>query len=323
MENNMQGQNIAELPITSVFPNPDQPRKDFNPEKLEELAMSIKEYGVLEPIVVTPRESFEGITIEPSPLVREGRGEGEPSPIYETNQWFMIIAGERRYRASLLAERDAILARIIEADDALVEELALLENIQREDLNIIEEAKAYKGLLERGWTKEELAKKMGFKQTWRIDERLSLLNLAAEYQDMVIKGKIGNSQAFEMSRVSQSKQIIILKKIQSGELGTYNKLRAFVDGLIALEKQESFFELTSISEEEKKSIDSFDIVVKTIERFIGRLHQEGGIKHLSKAAIHSNIRAERIDLVIQNLQKIRKHLLEGEGIQNALKEVSQ
>src|ERR1035437_6769618 len=122
--------NLATIPLHLIYPNPDQPRKDFDAEKLEELAMSIREYGVLEPIVVTKRD------------VR-----------------YMIIAGERRYRASLLAAISEIPARIIEADDTLVEELALLENVQREDLNIIEEAKAFKSLLDRGWTREELAAK--------------------------------------------------------------------------------------------------------------------------------------------------------------------
>lgn len=166
---------IIELPIKEIFPNPDQPRKEFDRHKLAELAMSIKEYGIFQPITVTPR-----------------------------NDRYMIIAGERRFRACQLAGLEKVSAMIKVANGELVEELALLENIQRQDLNIIEEAMAFRALLERGMSKEDLARKMGFKQMWRIDERTSLLNLTEEIQKMVVKGRITNSQAFEMSRVSES-----------------------------------------------------------------------------------------------------------------------
>jgi len=99
------------LPLDRHLPHPDQPRKEFSERKLEELAQSIRENGLLEPIVVTPRA---------------GR--------------FMIIAGERRFRACRLAGLAEAPVRVIEADDRTVAELALLENLQREDLNLIEEA---------------------------------------------------------------------------------------------------------------------------------------------------------------------------------------
>jgi ParB/RepB/Spo0J family partition protein len=156
---------VKDLLLSDVFPNPDQPRKHFDETKLQELAMSIREYDVQQPIKVVPRA---------------GR--------------HMIIMGERRYRASLLAGKKTIPVIIEHLSDEKVLELALLENIQREDMNIIEEAKAFQGLLDRGWTRETLAEKMGFKQAWRIDERLSLLKLSPEYQDMVIKGALLSSQ---------------------------------------------------------------------------------------------------------------------------------
>ncbi|MDO8282674.1 MAG: ParB/RepB/Spo0J family partition protein [Thermodesulfovibrionia bacterium] len=287
--------NDRELPINKVFPNPNQPRKEFDQEKLEGLAMNIKEYGVLQAIVTTPRTD---------PLHGEG---------------FMIIAGERRYRASLLAGLKTIPSKVIEADDALVEELALLENIQRQDLNIIEEAKAFEALLKRkGWNKEKLAKKMGFKQVWRVDERLSLLKLTGEHQDMVIKGEITPSQAFEMSRVSSEKQELILRKIRAGGLDSYNRLRSFVEGLIDMDNQAKMFELTSLSSEEKKSIDDFRGLISNIERAIGTLQ----VKHLKKLSLHSDISAERIDLIISSLMKIRKSVLAGEGFKKAMEEAA-
>ncbi len=287
----MKQNNITELPIDTVFPNPDQPRKDFDPEKLEELAMSVKQYGVLEPIVVAPRV---------------GR--------------YMIVAGERRYRASLLVALKMIPARVIEADDALVEELSLLENIQRQDLNIIEEGKAYQRLLDRGWTVEKLAKKLGYKKTGPIYDRTSLLNLTPEYQEMTIKGTLTPSQAYEISRLPQDKQGIVFAKIQKGELNTYNKLYSFVTALINLESQANIFALAPLSETERESIVTFNSLLNSIERFIKKMYQYDKAAHLQKAVFHSDLNPEKLDCIIHSLQKIRRTILTGEGVKKALKE---
>ncbi len=272
------------LPIRDIFPNPNQPRKDFDPVKLEELSLSIKEYGVRQPILVTPR-----------------------------NGRYMIVAGERRYRASLLAGLAEMPAVIDEMTDALVEELALLENIQREDLNVIEIALAYKSLMDRGWTAQQLARKMGFKQVWRIDEKICLLNLTEEHRRLVIAGTLSNAQAQEMARVSPDKQDIVKRKILSRELSTYNKLRAFVDGLLLLENQESIFVLQSVTEEERQSIDRVKTLLNTIERLVSETSSDV----LKKAAYHSSITPERLDLIIGHLMRVRKQLLAGKGIKDA------
>jgi len=272
------------LHIKDIFPNPNQPRKDFDPVKLEELSLSIKEYGVRQPILVTPRD---------------GR--------------YMIVAGERRYRASLLAGLVEMPAVIDEMTDALVEELALLENIQRQDLNVIEIALAYKGLMDRGWTTEKLAQKMGFKQAWRIDEKICLLNLTEDNRRLVGDGTLSNAQAQEMARVNPDKQDTVKRKILSGELSIYNKLRAFVDGLLLLENQESIFVLQTVTEEERQSIDRVKMLLNTVERLVS----EASPSVLKKAAYHSSITPERIDLIINHLMKLRKIALSGEAIKAA------
>ena len=272
------------LHIRDIFPNPNQPRKDFDPVKLEELSLSIKEYGVRQPILVTPRD---------------GR--------------YMIVAGERRYRASLLAGLTEMPAVIDEMTDALVEELSLLENIQREDLNVIEIALAYKSLMDRGWTAEELATKMGFRQVWRIDEKICLLNLTEQNRRLVIDGDLSNAQAQEMARVNPDKQDTVKRKILSGELSIYNKLRAFVDGLLLLENQESIFVLQTVTEEERQSIDRVKMLLNTVERLVS----EASPSVLKKAAYHSSITPERIDLIINHLMKLRKVALAGEAMKTA------
>ena len=164
-----------EVPLALIYPNPDQPRKFFPKEALEELALSIKEQGLIEPLVVAPR------------------GEGKP---------FLLIAGERRWRACQMAGLEKVPVRVIEADDRQIAEMALVENLQRQDLTPLEEARAFQEMLDRGYSKEELAQKLGFKQVWRVDERLSLLNLAPKFQEALLSGLIGNSQAFEISRLA-------------------------------------------------------------------------------------------------------------------------
>jgi ParB/RepB/Spo0J family partition protein len=273
------------IPLTLIYPNPNQPRKQFDPGKLEELAGSIKEYGVLEPIVVTPR-----------------------------GDRYMIIAGERRFRASTLAGLTEMPVSVKEADDRLVEELALLENVQRQDLTMIEEARGYQALLDRGMSKEELGAKVG-KQPWFIERRTCLLGLSPEHQALVQAGRLDHNEAYEMTRVSEGKRSVILKKIAAGELGTYNKLRAFVDGLIACEQQEAIFALQEFTPAEKAAVDLFALTMRNIDSFVSKVENEEALK---KAAFHSAIVADQLDLIIKHLMRLRKIVLAGSGIKDAI-----
>ena len=152
---------IVELELEKIFPNPDQPRKTFDEDKLIDLAESITEHGVLQPIIVTPR-----------------------------GDKYMIIAGERRFRASGRAGLKTIPALIRELDDEKIMELALIENVQRDDLSPIEEARAYDVLQNKfGYTQDKLAKRMG-KSRSAIANTTRLLALPEDVQDMVQEGKL-------------------------------------------------------------------------------------------------------------------------------------
>lgn len=280
---------VLNLPLSQVFANPDQPRKHFDETKLQELAMSIAEYGVQEPIKVVPREDR-----------------------------YMIIMGERRFRASRLAGKETVPSIVEHYTPEEVEELALLENIQREDLNVIEEARAFQSLLDRGMSKEELARKMGLKQIWRIDERTSLLNLSEDIQKMVTNNNLTNSQAFEVSRLPQVKQQQVINKILRGELNTYNKIRAFVNAMIELESQGAFFQLEQMSQPEKETIYTFNSMLRNVERFIKQVYEQDKVDYLKNAGFRQDIQPERLDLVIQQLQKVRKEVLAGKGLKEAL-----
>ena len=155
------------LPIHKVEPNPDQPRQDFDPEELQSLADSIATHGVVQPLTV--RELANG--------------------------YYQIIAGERRWRAARIAELREIPAVIIEADDRKVMELALIENLQRQDLNPVEEALGYQTLMqEYGLTQEDTAKQVG-KSRPAVANALRLLNLSEKVLEMVRKGELSAGHA--------------------------------------------------------------------------------------------------------------------------------
>jgi len=174
------------LPIHKVEPNPGQPRQDFDPEELQSLADSIAIHGVVQPLTV--REVANG--------------------------YYQIIAGERRWRAARIAELKEIPAVIMEADDKKVMELALIENLQRQDLNPVEEALGYQALMEDyGLTQEDAAKRVG-KSRPAVANALRLLNLSEKTLEMVRKGELtaGHARAI-LSLKTQKMQEQAAQKI--------------------------------------------------------------------------------------------------------------
>ncbi len=169
---------IVEIDLSELRANPYQPRKNFDEEALNELASSIKEHGVFQPIIV--KKSIKG---------------------YE------IIAGERRFRASKLAGIQTIPAIVKDFSDEEMMQIALLENLQRENLTSIEEAKAYKSIIESmNITQDELAKKVG-KSRSHVTNILGLLKLPASVQDMVLYNKLSMGHARVLSKLDDPKTI--------------------------------------------------------------------------------------------------------------------
>lgn len=160
-------QGVLELPIAKVEPRDNQPRTVFDEEALSELAESIREYGVIQPVTVRMLDSG----------------------------YYQLIAGERRWRAARLAGLTEIPARVIEADDKLTTELALVENLQREDLNPVEEAQGYRTLMEEyGLTQDEAAQRVG-KSRPAVANALRLLSLAPEVLQFVEQGLLSAGHA--------------------------------------------------------------------------------------------------------------------------------
>ena len=175
-----------QLPIYKVEPNPGQPRQDFDEEELQALADSISEHGIIQPLTV--RETGSG--------------------------YYQIIAGERRWRAARLANLSEVPVVIIEADDKKAMELALIENLQRQDLNPVEEALGYQSLIEEyGLTQEEAAKRVG-KSRPAVANALRLLGLCPEVLEKLRSGEItaGHARAI-LTLKSGKKQLEAMKKI--------------------------------------------------------------------------------------------------------------
>lgn len=158
--------NIEDIPLDLIRPRDGQPRKDFDQKTLEDLANSIEEYGLLNPITVT-----------------------------KVGGYYEILAGERRFRASKLKGLKTIAAIVKDYEEKDIEVLSLIENVQREDLSAIEEATAYKKLIDTyGLTQDEVAKKMGKSRSY-IANTIRLLKLNEEEKSALAEGSISSSQA--------------------------------------------------------------------------------------------------------------------------------
>ncbi len=179
---------FKQLPLHKIEPNPNQPRQDFDEAELSELAESIRTHGVIQPLTV--REMPSG--------------------------YYQIIAGERRWRASRLAGLDEIPAVVIEADDRKAMELALIENLQRSDLNPVEEANGYDALIrEYGLTQEEAAERVG-KSRPAVANALRLLTLCAPVLEKLKNGELtaGHARAI-LQLKSEKKQMEAAQKISA------------------------------------------------------------------------------------------------------------
>ncbi len=175
---------ITKLRVADIEPRRDQPRKDFDMEPLQALADSVAEYGVLVPLIVR-----------------------ENAIAHDT---YEIIAGERRWRAAKMAGLTEVPVVIMDSDDMKTSEIALIENVQRQDLNPVEEAFAYQALIDRyGCTQDEVAKKVG-KNRSTITNMLRLLDLPEEALELLKKGDISGGHARALLGLEDDAQIIDL-----------------------------------------------------------------------------------------------------------------
>ena len=192
---------LREIPVTKILPNPAQPRLSYEEDSLTELADSIREHGVLQPILVRPAGAK-----------------------------FELIAGERRWRASQMAGREAIPAIVVEFDEQTALEVSIIENLQREDVSPLEEAAMFRRMTETfGYSVRQLAQKVG-KDKGYVENRLRLSDAPADVRELLSLRKDTISHAYELMKIGEErKRRRLVKKIAAGEL-TLAKLRIITGG---------------------------------------------------------------------------------------------
>lgn len=184
------GQSVTTVPIEQIEPNPHQPRQNFSPEELDALADSLREHGVIAPLTVR----------------RLG------------DSLYQIVAGERRWRAARLAGLQELPVYCIEADDRTVMELALIENLQRQDLNPIEEAQGYQSLIvEYGQTQESVAERVGRSRP-AVANALRLLNLPPAMQQLVRDGTLSAGHARALLPLPPAAQLELARQVSAQQL---------------------------------------------------------------------------------------------------------
>lgn len=255
--------NIVNIPLEDIRPNAYQPRKEFDDESLDDLTNSIKTYGVLQPIVV--------------------RKAGKSG--YE------IIAGERRWRACKRAGLKEIPAIIKDAGDSETAVMALIENLQRENLSFLEEAEGYRQLMQDyGFTQEQLAQKLGKSQS-TIANKIRILKMSPEILKIISREKLSERHARALLKLPDEKlQMQILKQIIEKDLNV-RQTEEQIDRII--ESMEN--------EREKEKKKSFKMAIKDVRIFVNSVRKL--VKNIKEAGIKAGYReidkGEYIEVVVQ------------------------
>lgn len=232
--------NIPQIPVDKIMPNPFQPRKSFDAESLEEMSQSIRHYGVLQPITVRK--------VSPT--------------LYE------LIAGERRLRAAKHAGLSKIPAIVVEMSDGDSAAVALVENLQRQDLSFMEEAEAYSALIAiHGYTQEQIAAKLGKNQS-TIANKLRLLRLPERVKNIIAESNLTERHARALLRISdEGKQLEALKKICDNSYNVH-ETDAYIDKLLEIKEPSDKPKRTGI-------LKDIRIFMNTINRAVSVMVESG------------------------------------------------
>jgi ParB family transcriptional regulator, chromosome partitioning protein len=267
------------IPLAQITRNPNQPREDFPEDHIKQLAASIKARGLLQPI----RLRTIGV------------------------DQYQIVAGECRFRAHQLLGAETIRAEIVEIDEREMRLQAIIENLQRRDMNPIEEAKAYQSLLDRDYTSQQIVDELGLKSTAIVDQRVLLLRLAPEVQRLVASGDLPTTMAGGIARLPFNRQLEMVRAINSGKLTTSEQVKHACIALRDAELQlDAFGELPKASSIE---IETLTLLERRIEQVVGLVL--AGFKD-GECVAAQRVNPQRLETMADQLVLVRKHVLQME-----------
>lgn len=277
---------LKRIALELITRNPDQPRQHFDQRALEDLANSIHENGLQQPITVRPIE-------------RDADGHE-----------FMVVAGERRFRAHQLLGDDGeavtILCHVRRMDDREMHVNAILENLQRAEVSPLEEAIAYQRMIDDfGFTPADLAKKLGVSQVWRITDRTALLGLTPDNRDLLSRGVISLTQAYHMARLSTNGQQSFLKVCMAG-LASTNKSAA--EAAAAIADREAQCEMPMVEQLHKRtSVKSIEDRIDKLGTALQPLFKDGPFK------IDGHVDTSEAQRCIEKMRLAMKHMRQVES----------
>jgi ParB family chromosome partitioning protein len=266
------------IPLSQITRNPGQPRETFPKEHIERLAASIKARGLIQAITVR--------RVAP--------------------ERYIIVAGECRYRAHQLLGRSEIKADVVEIDEREMTLRAIVENLQRQDMNPMEEAKAFSTLVEQGMTKNAIAAELGVGVD-RIQNRLNLLDLLPEVQRMVAVGTLSTSTASAIALSPHEHQLRIVREINNGTLRTVDQIRHAGQALRdAADQIDAFADAPIASEAEVEAVRELEQRIESVARMVIAGFDEG------RCVAANRVAPDRVRTMADRLLLIRKHVLQME-----------
>lgn len=274
----MRDNRVRNIALDQIDRNPNQPRETFPEEHIARLAASIKTRGLIQPITLRPM-----------------------------GDRYMIVAGECRYRAHQLLGAKTIKAIVETMDESEMQLRAIVENLQRKDMNPIEEARAFKTLIDAGLDAQKIVEELGLRSTSIVRQRLDLLDLAPELQSLVQSGNLSVAMAWGIAQAPAEHQTRIARDITSGRLRTVEQVRhagiAFRD---AAAQQDAFGTAPRASKHDVAAATRLESKIEEIVAMVNQGFKEG------ECIAAQRVSPDRIKTMADKLALIRKHVAQME-----------
>lgn len=271
---------VRDISLAHIERNPNQPRETFPEEHIARLAASIEKRGLIQPITVRPIAGQTG---------------------------YMIVAGECRFRAHQLLGVKTIKAIVESMDDQEMQLRAIVENLQRKDMNPIEEARAFKALIDCGFTVQKIVDELGLKSPAIVRQRLDLLDLAPDLQTLVQSGNLSVAMAWGIAQAPREHQTRIVRDITAGRLRTVEQVRhagiAFRD---AAAQQDAFGDAPKASSKDVGALSRLEQKIETVAAMVIAGFKDG------ECLAAQRVSPDKVKTMADKLSLIRKHVLQME-----------